>query len=69
MNSETQQVINETINANPAVAVIMKLAVELKEENLKLKEDKEVILKYYQELCSFNSILHNHKDIIYADIK
>jgi len=68
MNAELQKVINETIQENPAVAVIMKLAVELQEENLKLKEDKKAILKYYTELCSFNSIMHNHGDVIYSEI-
>jgi hypothetical protein len=68
MNAELQKVINETIKENPAVAIIMKLAVELQEENGRLKEDKKAILKYYKELCSFNSIMHNHGDVIYSEI-
>lgn len=68
MNAELQKVINETIQENPAVAVIMKLAVELQEENLKLKEDKKAILKYYKELCQYNSIFHDHEDVIYTEI-
>jgi len=51
MNTEINQIVKETEKENSAVAEIMKLAIQLKEENGKLKEDKKVILKYYEEIC------------------
>ena len=51
MNNEINQIVHETELENSGVANLMKLAIQLKEENDKLKEDKKIILKYYQEIC------------------